>query len=1016
MRGYQRTRTKAQDLVEIAKKQDGFLSGLNLDMPKVDVGDTQLTVLKNAIPYRDRVEARGGIKPQNQYKIKGSSGTALLFDVDSPPMYDSEFDEFFFIETDTSSTSAGIIYNQGKKDLSTTMCYDYVLSNDGTTSAFANNLCEQRRLKDGYLFSDYNGSTSAFTNNFIEKRTEEDDYFVRPLISDATATDGVTSGNFMFIIHNDDAVFPKIKRYKFNLTFVRMDGGDVVAESLPLYAFTDSTSDDLDVTFKPFSLYQGGTDLRYPDEYFDSSFNGEENFYTHIRFYRTKNIGMDVSVGGSVDYRFDYYHVGDYELNSMPSLPLTSGSNVKLDLNISDKELISDSSRVVLWQAGYQKIPGSPIACSSSGMLLFRNEARKNEFIYCPVGSGGNRKYSGWYNPLFQYGSVDGDITQMLDMGSYVVITTSTKTYYVDTVNYIEDEGQRASGIFTPILNETVLISDLIGVNIEQKNAFVKSSTGLAIGITSDGEIRQFGGYQWGTDLSLGKVHSITKGIIKRNNLYCQGAFVNDAYYLGFPDERTALGFTFPATRTLRLGTTEESGFGFCEFEGEIKSNDDPTPILGAGWNPVLGVGGLTNHLKYFTRVNNSLNIFNSVFDDQIRASVCLYTGDNFSTKINKDIFDRYTRSTGNYESTFYSNIPVEIEFPEDVADSENYILYFLKSNFFLRADKFTFKVTDENLRGYEIDDTDLTNVSLSDTTFGADARIGESEDIVASNEGFSPNKAVVFSRDVTDNRIRLSFRGAGSGFQLVGMETRYKRHDRTEFEESLTQEYIKEINTDMFCRIDETMTNKAIGDSRFATLDIGAPIEGSRIGHSSKAQLYSGVDFAESILGPSGENDGLHIILSSYNFEAVNFDSIPTFTVMFWSKEAFPDIILGFAENVDSTLEFRANVSDGMDVVIGNNNYPTSASISQEWQHYAFTKAENESMKLYVDATFIQSIGTPTDLDINLINNIQIGSPNILANVSYVSDIRMYNKSISLEALNLYKDNVINNSGDYFK
>ena len=71
MKGFQRTRTKAQNLTEIVFKQDGFLTGLNLDAPKSDVGDTQLTALKNAIPYRDRIDARGGIKPQTEYLRKG---------------------------------------------------------------------------------------------------------------------------------------------------------------------------------------------------------------------------------------------------------------------------------------------------------------------------------------------------------------------------------------------------------------------------------------------------------------------------------------------------------------------------------------------------------------------------------------------------------------------------------------------------------------------------------------------------------------------------------------------------------------------------------------------------------------------------------------------------------------------------------------------------------------------------------------------------------------------------------
>ena len=42
-----------------------------------------------------------------------------------------------------------------------------------------------------------------------------------------------------------------------------------------------------------------------------------------------------------------------------------------------------------------------------SGRFFSRDEEKTNEFVYCPVSSGDNQKYVGWYNPLFQYGSVE---------------------------------------------------------------------------------------------------------------------------------------------------------------------------------------------------------------------------------------------------------------------------------------------------------------------------------------------------------------------------------------------------------------------------------------------------------------------------------------------------------------------------------------------------------------------------------------------------------------------------------
>ncbi|MCP3681112.1 MAG: hypothetical protein GY861_00340, partial [bacterium] len=99
IKGFERTRTKAQNSREIIQSQGGFLGGLNTDLPKSDVGDTQLPVLKNCLPFRDRVEARGGIKPQTNYPLRSGDNGVLFDNSVRAVYYDQDWDAIFYIDT-----------------------------------------------------------------------------------------------------------------------------------------------------------------------------------------------------------------------------------------------------------------------------------------------------------------------------------------------------------------------------------------------------------------------------------------------------------------------------------------------------------------------------------------------------------------------------------------------------------------------------------------------------------------------------------------------------------------------------------------------------------------------------------------------------------------------------------------------------------------------------------------------------------------------------------------------------
>jgi len=962
-KGYHKNRTKSQNLREIVQSQSGFLGGLNLDNPKSDVGETQVTVLKNMLPFRDRIEARGGLKTALGLAPSGSDEGVVFNGAITTFYYDEDWESIFYQE---GNGGLGIVNPDSKPIVN---AEDYLPSFDEPTFT---------RVNDNVLISDDTHMA------ILEDRGA--DHFLRPLISSGgtpiSPTPDLIAGT------------PGVMNYGFKYSFVRIVDGVVISESEAFTAIAKWTgAGELDGSATPFAVLSGSNNL--PDEYYVAA--GSNNFFTHIRYYRTTELSQQNFVSSIEGLESsNYYYVGDYELNSLSAAPVTT----YLDLNITDTELLT---KTIYWQDGYLPMPPSRIIEASSAMLLVRNSVRKNESVYCPLSTGDNQKYIGWYNPFFQYSAgVNGDITEIQDVGSYCLITTRKKSYYIDTVNKSEDPDQQLLAIYTPILSDVVLLDDTVGIEENQRLSLVKQKEGSLIGLTSDGAIRAFSGYTWGVDLAKNNVHSITKGNVLQNKLPCNSVFVNDAYYLFYTETDGENSFQ----NTLRMGTTEEAGYGFSIFTGEPETPYDFENAT--GW-PYYANDNTGNNISALV-IKDKLNVIRkqkpSIYSEDFNL-LLEYTGDKFDHKINKDVVDAWVISGGLvWDSTTYYDVAEEIEFPEITGSSEAYFLYFLKSNFFLRKDKYAYKVTDENLRSYQITDDDLTNVTLDDIEFSLDARVDESDDIVASNEDFEPTSAVILQRDVQGHRIRITLRANAAGFQLTKMEARFKRHDRTELKPSKTTDNTAELNTGMYCLINQYLKNFAVGNSRASAFDIGIPIEGAFIGGSNEPQVI-GTD-ASLITGPDGNQTGIALASDSdYEFQAPPLNTISTATIMFWYKNFNGRIVVGWDSSERNQYEFQ-NIADVWNVI--NNDITTvftSDANESDWTHIAFIH-DSDKWNVYKNGILDDS-STSLVLD-SYINNMSIkmnGAVNI-------ADLRMYNKNLTADQLLLYCKNVINNEGDY--
>jgi hypothetical protein len=985
MKGTQRTRTRAQNLAEIVQKQGGFLTGLNTDSPKSDVGDTQVTVLENAIPFRDRIDARGGLKPTTKYKTDAAHDESLFSQDVTTKHYDEDWDEIFYFNNDSKEIEV-----TGTKVITKAILLPPLVVS--THVKFI-------RAVDKLIVCFDEGAD--WQGYIIEDRGT--DYFLRLL-------SGIDNPNIQAakstVFTQPAYTSPETYIYAWRFSWLRIVDGVVVAESLGSDFNVTPSSIEPDGVIAPFSISPVGISNTIPLGYVIAD---PDNHYTHIRFYRTEHI-ENYNVSTFISASEAYYKLVDYELDTYAAIVATT---TPAGLNNADNGL---SIGTPLWQDGYQPMPTSTIADTSNAMLLVKREG--SEINYCPIMSGDAQKYLGYYNPLYQFSrGVNGEVTLIKDVGNGCLVTTKDRSYYIDTASKIEDEGQRSLAIYTPILADVAMLNKNIGVELNQRKAVVEANEGSLMGFTSDGAIRHFSNLRWGVDLAKDKMHSITKGLVKEYGLQCSANFSNDAYYLTYViASNTFNDSEYNKYYTLRLGTTEESGFGFAKFTGEPDADepalrDELGDVAGSlayaeqakGW-PFIAPDTIGDTDNAFLVIKDVLYVLRR--DVRYSWNALLeYTGDKFDKKMNKDVVDGYNGETATYDSTVYYDINAEIEFPEVTPESEGDFLYFLRANFYLRADRFSYKVTSEATKGYEIDDSNIEKVSLSDTEFSMDARAGEGNDIKASNEAFEPTKSVVLRRDVQDHRIRLTLRADSAGFQLTGMESHYKRDIRKNIGDTDTQTDIEALNTDMFVHINETIANLCVGATRSSTFDIGAPIEGAFIGHSPLPQIEGASPSLTT--GPTGENDAI-VVNSDMEFETIPPIALTGATLMLWRKvDDVMEVKWGWNSNNDNYYVIDVDGTTLTFYVISNyiKTILFTDTDATEWLHYAIIY--NAGWKLYKSGIEIDTSAEALETFLNY--------PSLRTDgIGTFADLRAYNKALTEEQLNLYYNNFLNEDGDY--
>jgi len=764
-----RRMSKPQGDRNIKITQAGFLGGLNLDVPVGNINETEVAVLENLIPYRNRLESRPGVS------LSGSTmpGTGTIHTL----KYHSGQEKF--------------ILHRGS---SVYVSSDYL----STWSVAAVGPI-------GVSVADADSNILEYTDNCII--CQEDRILVLEL----------SNSNYLRHINSDgpNTAFPITSadgdgdyKYRITYTFARYVDDVLVAESHPY------RSDTFDET-----LF---TEITMPDEWESedqisiTNYNApSDTHWTHIRLYRT----LDIGVFGRGNSSFQYFHfhtmtfeeaenytgsgisvfsissaISAFALHSEGFIQVTSTGHNFLDedeITIIDTdnydgvytiESIVDANNFVIpgtfvaddakgqaavepafyiYDGAEYGIGASDIIIQSRGDLL-RSEllypistgqvaCLSDGFLFCAVSHNKviysqNNEFIGYYYPGGQFVTVNDTVTAMISSPESMIIVCKRSTYRQNSISISSSNyGDINLGEFISVLDKPSLVDDIIGVSQSKTISNVDMYRFMAV--CSDNSVRLFDGSAWGVNLAKSKVVSeINKMVDGAQALYNpEGGYL---IWYSITDGAVV------ADRALRVGLSEEYGAGWCQYSG----TSYPYPALN----------------------KNSVSLFiGSTY--QMPRMICVdYSDSNpyWVETYNGPTGSGYSRSNTDIGSV---DIACKVRFKDDVGSAKHYFIRHQESHVYLRALD----------RG-----SDLPAGLVATLSAYAD----DSSTPVDTYTDFDVSGDVHFVRDISGKRISIEFSTNKAGFILIEKDGYYAVQDRPTINPSASKEqfYQDELCTDL--------------------------------------------------------------------------------------------------------------------------------------------------------------------------------------------------------------------------
>jgi len=518
MPSYLKNYTKGQATRAIRVGQDGFLAGLNLDLPRNEVEATSLLECNNYIPFRTHLEGRAGTR------LFGSApvGVTIFHSMDRHPdgKFIGHWDDKLYISDDANT---------------------WVQSTGTWNPADADSKL-QWHGRDVLLFQSDRILTLEIrdSENYL-RRFNSPNPTTKPPVTGSTDSDG---GAFI---------------YRFIYTYARYIDDVLLAET---GCFTGDKYKDYYTELKltePLddndTVFMDGLVMPTDSE------DGTTTQWTHINIYRTQDLGINKESQKAQYYLaksqpiFENAEVAGIGLMIVEGVPVFQVAVETGTLSISDDTLISN---LLFNKLFYIALPSSLLGSVSDGIIFCQDglEPRIN-FSFTGI-----LERSGYYFEGSQKNVIHSRLVDLVPVGGHTAVICEDRTYLASEASF--ESGDQVLGADIGVVYFNLHPFEEIDVNIgvRDRGTISRISQSQFISVCNDGAVRIFDKTWLPSDKASKTVSMETKAISSGSS----SIFHPEGYYLLTYSKDT--GETV-CNNTLRRGLVEDVGTGWSRYSGD---------------------------------------------------------------------------------------------------------------------------------------------------------------------------------------------------------------------------------------------------------------------------------------------------------------------------------------------------------------------------------------------------------------------------------------------------------------
>lgn len=629
-----RFKTQQQADREIRRQQSGYLTGMNLDLPRSEINDTQVADLDNLIPFRTHLETR--------------PGTEYLGDLPGA----GTIHNFFFHETNSQyllHRSERLYISSDLVTWTETMNVTDLADAPSTIKTYGDNAIIFQDAKIGlvelggadYILRRLNGSNPVGQLNVVNRTNPTSD---GPFIYNYTYTyyrevDGV-------VVAESGVATTEVGGQTPAITTVYADSA-IENNVFQIEGFTPPTDGDSNQNNVGVGVGNMQVGVNFIVSTANPSFSPSTQ-WTGIRVYRTANYGE-----GGIGLPYDFRQVGQYTFDQVSPWrfgigSMQIGSTFTIGASQNNNIGMTDSlwvNQTVVSTYGYTPLPNG-LAGEVTPAFIFTAQQDDSTFYYSE--SGADPINAGYYFAGAQFQQVEGSIRALVRSPDAITILCRNSTYRVSILN--TTTGLTDVIGFTSLYPST-LVDENVGVTDVGSIAFMDQSRFMAL--CSDFTVRVWDGANWGFDRAKQLVSTeIQKAVIGSASVYHPDGY----YILWYRDDSSE---AYP-NKTLRLGLVEDVGTGWCRYSGTdwVKTPQNRGAIRGIEPN---------SGLMWIVAV------------DQAKGSVYqieTFNGPSNTRFVRRDV-DGYGSENSDYQWS--------VDYGELVGSSESFWVLHENTNYFLR-------------------------------------------------------------------------------------------------------------------------------------------------------------------------------------------------------------------------------------------------------------------------------------------------------------------------------------------